>query len=179
MTSPLPLPDPSDEGLALRGDLAGLYERYAWRLLALLKNTLNVPEECLEDLHHDVWLKVGPALSAKPFKGHFRGWLFHIARNVVIDWRRRQRGAVPLPERLVDRNNPAPLAEVFREEEQALLGRCLKCLSEAERSVFRLRLAGADHPEICRQLGISVKVAYGLFDEAKRKLKECVKKADT
>ena len=129
-------------------------------------------------MHHDVWVRVCRALAEKPFQGHFRGWLFAIARHLVIDRQRSRRKALPLPDDLLDQRD-APPVRAIRAEERDRLERCLKRLDQAEARMFRLRSAGADYTEACQELGIDVKVGYRLFEEAKRKLTGCVQKADT
>jgi RNA polymerase sigma-70 factor (ECF subfamily) len=169
---------PSDEQLAARRDVGALYERYARRLLAFLGG-LGVPPRHLDDVHHDVWVRVCKTLEQTPFKGHFRGWLFRIARNLVIDWfRNRRRDAAPLPD--PDRLHAAQataLDGLLFQEEQAILRRCLEGLDRQEAAVFKLRAAGASYDEVCETLAMNRSVAYRLSYEATRKLASCVEQA--
>jgi RNA polymerase sigma-70 factor (ECF subfamily) len=170
---------PSDEQLALRRDVATLYERYARRLLAFLSG-LGVPERNLDDLHHDVWIRVFKAFEKRPFEGHFRGWLFKIARNLVMDHKRSPRhDAVALPDA---EGGPAvrasPLEGMLRQEEKVILQRCLGRLEQSEAAVFTLRASGASYDEVCEELRLDRKTAYRLSFEATNKLTSCVEQAN-
>jgi RNA polymerase sigma factor (sigma-70 family) len=178
MTPSRPIPEPGDEALAAAANVAALYDRYAHRLLPFL-DRLGVARASIEDVHHDVWVRVCKALAERPFHGHFRGWLFAVARNLVTDRKRKQHEAQPLPVDLLDQHGQQPLAGLLGAEQQALLQLCLERLAHNEASVFRLRLAGAEYAEVCEQVGVDVKGAYRLFEEAKRKLIGCVQKAQT
>src|SRR4051812_47544811 len=107
----------TDEDLAARRDVGALYARYARRLLAFLGG-LGVPRRLCEDVHHDVWLRVVAALAEKPFQGHFRGWLFQVARNLAIDRFRKAPEPAALPaEDLSPDQQPSPLESLLRQEE--------------------------------------------------------------
>lgn len=167
---------PSDEALAAAGDVAGLYARYARRLLAFLAGRLGVPAADLDDVHQDVWVRVTKALRDRAFAGHFRGWLFQVARNRVIDRGRKRREEGDYPEDIAAGEGPTPLDDLIGREERAALERCLGRLDEQEARVLRLRLAGADYDEVCGELGLVKDVAYRLAFEGKRKLTECVER---
>src|SRR5438552_16567913 len=70
-----------------------LYDRHARRLLAFLGGQVNMA--VLDDVHQEVWAKVWQAVPTGFRGGNFRAWVHQIARNVVID-QRRKRTAEPL-----------------------------------------------------------------------------------
>src|SRR4051794_14545211 len=85
-----------DEELAACRDLSGLYGRYAHRILAYISSR-GVPSSALEDTVQEVWVRVHNGLAARPFEGHFSGWLFQIARNVIVDRARKPAPPHELP----------------------------------------------------------------------------------
>src|SRR5262245_9530523 len=72
-----------------------LYDRHAKRLLAFLGG--RVSESALDDVSQNVWAKVWQALPTGFRGGNFRAWVHQIARNAVVD-QRRKRGCEPLPD---------------------------------------------------------------------------------
>ena len=81
--------------------------------------------------------------------GSFKSWLYAIARNVTIDMQRASRPQVEL-ERAELVHDPAPTPEEFAlvRDEQNRLWRALDHLSEEQREVLELRLAGLTGQEI-------------------------------
>ena len=169
---------PSDEQLAARRDVGALYERYSRRLVAFLGG-LGVAARHLDDVHHDVWVRVCKALEQSTFKGHFRGWLFRIARNLVTDLARSPRrdlAPLPEPDRLHGRQT-SPLDGLLNQEEKTILQRCLEALGQQEAAVFSLRAAGSGYDEVCERLDMDRTTAYRLNYEATKKLTWCVEQA--
>ena len=72
-----------------------LYDRHARRLLAFLGGRVGM--DVLDDVSQDVWAKVWRTLPTGFRGGNFRAWVHQIARNVVIDQRRKRRSE-PLPD---------------------------------------------------------------------------------
>jgi RNA polymerase sigma-70 factor (ECF subfamily) len=80
---------------------SSLYEIYFNRVYCYMMARVAATAEA-EDLTQELFLKVMISLKNFRFKGPpFDAWLFTIARNLVIDWIRRNstsRGKVPLEE---------------------------------------------------------------------------------
>jgi RNA polymerase sigma-70 factor (ECF subfamily) len=156
--------------------LLELYRRHAPGLLAFL--AARGPRADLEDLHQEVWLRVWRH-APHAFDGrHFRGWLYTIARHLLIE-RSRKRGADPADD-LDGRADPAarPVLEALLDEERrAALARCLEKLGEKARELVRGRLAGEDYAGLCRRLALTEAAAYKLFHTAKAQLRRCVEEA--
>ena len=97
-----PTPDPSnDSELARRASdrsLPGhgeafhqLYERHARDVLRFVAARADRQSDA-EDLCQNIWIKVHEALIKGGFDGrNFRGWLFRVASNVVIDQARKRK----------------------------------------------------------------------------------------
>jgi RNA polymerase sigma-70 factor (ECF subfamily) len=171
------IPEATDEELAARRDVTGLYDRYARRLIPFLA-ARGVPESDLEDVHQEVWVRVWNALGTAVFQGHFRGWLFQVARNLIIDRSRKAPPHAPLPNDspLTDRAC-SPAEELSRQEAMGQLARCLEHLEGKEAELFRGITGGAEYDEMCERLGISKGAAYKIFHQARSKLASCMERA--
>src|SRR5688500_8652046 len=73
-----------------------LYDRHAKRLLAFLGGRVSMG--ALDDVSQDVWAKVWQALPTGFRGGNFRAWAHRIARNAVIDQRRKRKSEPLLDE---------------------------------------------------------------------------------
>jgi RNA polymerase sigma factor (sigma-70 family) len=131
----------------------------------------------LDDLHQEVWVRVYRGLGARPFTGHFRGWLFQIARNIVIDHGRRPVRGLPLPgDDEFHHDGPTPPEVLTRRELFEQLERCLGRLQRNEAAVVRARTAGHGYEDVCSTLGIDRNAAYKLYSQATARLAECMKR---
>jgi RNA polymerase sigma-70 factor (ECF subfamily) len=106
----------------------------------------------------------------------FRPWLLSIARTVVIDdARRRGRRKRGSPGAWTDvpGDGPTPLESAERREARERAMSVLRSLPEAYQTPLTLRyLAGADHDEIGRQLGITNGSLRGLLHRGLTMLRE-------
>ena len=109
----------------------------------------------------DRLISTGPLSALPRFRqtsGTFRSWLFSIAHNVVLDQYRasNRRGERPLEDagQIYDRA-PSPEALTLMNDERRSVWQALGALTEEQRQVIELRLAGLDGPEIAQALGKS------------------------
>jgi len=159
--------------------LGHLYQRHGSKLLAFLST--RVRRSDLDDIHQEIWSRVWSRLP-EGFDGKdFRGWLFKIARNLLVD-RSRKKHPAPLEdhvENLVDPLGNRPDARLIDEERRAALKRCLEQLDARSRELVQRRLGGEDYPAICQRLGLTSAMAHRIFHEAKNRLKNCLERALT
>ena len=144
-----------EAALTDRTAFATLYERYADRVFGYFLRRAGHREDA-EDLTSLTFARALGKLRA--FRGRsFGAWLFGIARNAAIDHSRR-RSTIPLAhtaEALPD-PQPEPLAHILAGEDVALVQRLIARLSEEERELLALRVAGRlSNAEIAQVVGKS------------------------
>jgi RNA polymerase sigma factor (sigma-70 family) len=148
-------PDADDELMARvsAGDgeaFAALYERHKRPLFTFLVH-LTGQRPRAEDLLQESFLRVWRRRRQYQAAGHFRAWLFTIARHLAIDWMRRERiawedearslAAAAAPERA---DHPAEARELAERLEEAL-----GTLPPAQREIVLLsRVAGMSAGEV-------------------------------
>lgn len=148
----------SDEEIVARaqrdpGHFAPLYRRYAKPIHAFVLRRTGDPEQAA-DITSQVFTR---ALAALPRyrNGPFRGWIYAIARNVVIDSRRRGRPAVPMASaELIASRDTAPDDQAIANESRAALMVALDTLGETQRQIVLLRLSGLTGREVADELGM-------------------------
>jgi RNA polymerase sigma factor (sigma-70 family) len=137
-----------------RRAFAILYRRYVDPIYRYCYRRLG-SREAAEDATSLVFVK---ALEALPRyrSGSFRGWLFTIAHNVVADSYRSGRSPHPL-EATTELEDAEPGLEdlALVSEAASSLRNLLTRLSDDQRHVVELRLAGLADAEIARVLGRS------------------------
>ncbi|MCA9082035.1 MAG: RNA polymerase sigma factor [Planctomycetaceae bacterium] len=125
------------------------------------------------DLAQEVWLKAWNARE-KWTEGHFRGWIFQIARNRLLDEYRRQgsRPASQMPEEMeiVQR-----IVDDQSERIDALRG-CLEHVGGSFVQVLKLQLEGSSTEEIASLLNISPATVYTKASRGRDELRDCVER---
>ncbi len=146
-----------------------LYERYVESIYAFCFQRLG-SRELAEDATSQVFTN---ALAALPRyrAGSFRGWLYAIARNVVTDERRRP---VALPETRAASHDAA----LHDAESDIDLRRLLACLTDEQRDVVELRLAGLTGPEIAEATGKRPGAVRAIQFRAYQRLREILAEKD-
>ncbi|MCC6944846.1 MAG: sigma-70 family RNA polymerase sigma factor [Thermomicrobiales bacterium] len=149
-------PDEGDASLvtqATRGDaqaFALLYRRYLNQVYAFAASRLD-SRETAEDVTQTIFLKALGSLHTCRQPELFAGWLFAIARNVVIDAQRTNRVVITT---IDDRSELAdtarsPESEAIASEWSRELERLRRdCLSAGDRELLDLRMQGLSDKEI-------------------------------
>ena len=158
-----------------------LEERYRKPLFAWLVNQLGNRSDA-EDIYQDVWLKI--IKKAESFKNvSFKAWLWTIARNRVIDFRRKKRPDLtldatyseddqPMVERIESRER-SPAGSVEIDDMTKKVMAIVDQLPEIQREVFLMRMqAHLSFKEISESLHIPINTALGRMHDALKKVKK-------
>jgi len=150
-----------------------LYDRFAPALTAFLAS--RVQRSQLDDVHQVVWQRVWEVLIRQPFDGHFRGWLFTLARNYLIDLSRKS-APQNLPDDLdvAEAEDDSPVTNLLDAERWRVLRACLDSLEPTLAELIRGRLGGRSYEELCGSLGLEQPRAHRLFHTAKQQVERCV-----
>src|ERR1700736_6536500 len=87
-------------------------EQFRAEIFAYIQSKVGDPATA-DDLTQETFVKVGRALAKGTTPEHFRGWLYQIARNTIIDSLAESRRFVPLQDSVVDREVSKPGASDF------------------------------------------------------------------
>lgn len=151
-----------------------LYARFQRPLFTYLAR-LTGNRELAEDLLQETFIRVHRGREAYQPSGHFRAWLFTIARHMLIDWARRERVAWELRPAL-EENAVAPDRTESRAEALDLIARlerALQRLPRDDREVIVLsRVVGMDAEEISRATGGTAGAVRVRLHRALRRLAE-------
>ncbi len=119
--------------------LTAVYEEYYSKIYQFCYYRVS-HKETAEDITEDTFVKAFSGISKLQNLKAFEGWLYQIARNLVIDYYRQKRPQVALEniENIVEyENNIVDLINL--EVEQGLLMKLLKELNEEQQSVIKLK----------------------------------------
>jgi RNA polymerase sigma-70 factor (ECF subfamily) len=154
---------------------AQLYDRYLKQVYRYFLLRLGQRQEA-EDLTSQVFLAALEALPGYQRDGHFRAWLFGIARHKLADALRRRRPQVRLDEmgELADANETT-LVELVRSEDLKRLALVFASLKESDRELlslrFSARLSFAEMARLLKRKESAVKMSvYRLLERLERQL---------
>ncbi|MCF7837177.1 MAG: sigma-70 family RNA polymerase sigma factor [Candidatus Marinimicrobia bacterium] len=162
-----------DAFAALFEPLRGKLRAVAWRLVG--------PADA-EDIVMDTFLKAWQALPGFDGRSALATWLYRIARNRALDWRRRQQ-ARPAESfdagdyedhdpRTVDHQAESPAEAAARADDQAWVRRALDQLPQLHRQIVLLHYVdGLRYHEIAAALDLPQGTVMSRLFHARRKLR--------
>jgi RNA polymerase sigma-70 factor, ECF subfamily len=140
-----PVDDEQSLALAARRDpvaFGELYERYVKQIYAYLYTNLGNQADA-EDLTTQVFLAAWRGLSRYNERGVFKSWLFRIARNKIIDYRRKRKVDLPLEDGIAKTGNDwDPLRDLEQVDDLQRLAMVVKKLPPEQVEYLRLRFVG-------------------------------------
>jgi len=133
--------------------------RYVWNSL----RRLGVHERDLEDVAHEVFVRVHDQLPLFDATRPLKPWLFGLALGVATNYRRLARHRVDLVAELNEVSDPRGAADeaLLQRERAALVHAALQSVSLEQRAVLVLHeLDGCAIPEVATTLGLALNTAY-------------------
>ena len=153
-----------------------LYQRHKGPLFRFVLRQCK--QEFVDELFQDIWLKVINSRKQYQVKASFKTWLYHIARNRIIDYYRRQnlRPADNHSDKLVSisgaqNTQPENLLETNNQHE--LLMKAIAQLPPEQKEAFLLKEeAGLGIEDIANTTGVNFETAKSRLRYALNKLKQ-------
>lgn len=125
----------------------------------------------LEALVQEVWVKAW-VNRERYDNSHFRGWVFQIAKNRLIDHYRRG-GRTPRFEEWGEREVATQiLAE--QSDQSAALADCLQTVGGEFVAVLRLRIEGLPTDEIAARMSITPAAVFSRASRGRDALRQCI-----
>ena len=136
-------------------------------------------KEVAEDLAEEVFLKAFTKISSINESGAFEGWLYRIARNLVIDYYRQKKSTVALEEIENTLEYETNVVDVVNlQNQQKVLLKLIKELSAEQQVVLKLKFfEDLENHEIAELLNKSEGSVRVIQHRAIIKLQELIKKA--
>ncbi len=128
-------------------------------------------DDLLQEMASRLWAGFGKYDPSRKFST----WMFRIALNVAIDWRRRQTRRARETASLEDAGagiTDQSVQDVPKHEQLAELHELLEQLGEADRAILLLHLEGNSHREIGDILGLSESNVGTRFHRIKSTLRQ-------
>jgi RNA polymerase sigma-70 factor, ECF subfamily len=172
----------TEDGPAMPGrptfpELFSEYSGYVWTAL----RRLGAKDSDLEDLTHDVFIRVFAHLGEYDPTRPIKPWLFGFAFRIASEDRRRIRRRPQLVAQTAEPPdpNPGPIEQLLARERRQLAWAALETLELDRRAVFILHeLDGCPIPEVAESLGIPLATGYSRlrlaredFDQAARRIR--------
>jgi RNA polymerase sigma-70 factor (ECF subfamily) len=148
-------PDEAQLITAARFDLRHFDAIYKYYVSAVFRylysRTGNVHDA--EDITAQTFLVALETFNRFRGDGHFRAWLFGIARNKVVDLYRKRKPELPLDDAISTPTGEDPLVNAIRLEQRAVVATIIAALTDEEQELLRLRyLAEMSYREIANLL---------------------------
>ncbi|HDQ00095.1 MAG TPA: RNA polymerase sigma factor [bacterium] len=173
---------------AQRGNLQAFEElvrNYDEKLMRILYNMLNNIDDA-RDVYQEVFLKVFRSLKTYQFKSSFYTWLFRIAVNTCLNYRkkRKRHRYEPLPDDSIaeqgwfvvaDQADKNPEQHFLNTELHETINRSIQSLSDQQRTVFVLRhYHGYKLSEIAEIMNCTEGTIKNYMFRSVQKLRKCL-----
>lgn len=162
-----------------------LVERYSGSLFRFMMRMVGHPDQA-EDLVQEAFLRAYLSLASYNPQYRFSTWLFRIAKNLALNWIKRERRVIRLeairstpdspPVELVnDDQTHDPERHLERAELTELVQECLEALPPAYRVVVTLRhMADLSYAEIAASADLPINTVRSRLHRGRERLGECL-----
>lgn len=149
-----------------------LWEQYCCRLLAFIRGRVSNEAEA-EDILQEVFLRVHRQLCCASEWEKPDAWFYQIARNLIIDYYRRRKESVEIPEDFPELDDPIPTEDDPETRLALSLKETILELPEPYRQALILtEYEGISQKEMSERLGISFSGAKSRVQRARQKLRD-------
>jgi len=156
----------------MREPLELLWDHYSYRLLAFIRSRVADPADA-DDIRQEVFIRIHRHLCCRPEPewNKLERWIYQIARHLIIDYYRRRREPLEIPESL-----PAE-PDIPEDDPEAVLALSLKELIDELPEPYRQALIlteyqGLSQKQLAEQMGISLSGAKSRVQRARDKLRD-------
>ncbi len=149
-----------------------LFIRYREGIHRLLVTRTGSTQDA-EDILQETFIKVYLNISRYDGRYTFGQWVYTIARNTFIDFKRRHKDELSIDENfIIERNNlPSPEESIISSQQRANIMSCMSCLSPIQQQLFKLRfLDDCSYEEICERLNIPMGTVKTNIHRARTKM---------
>jgi RNA polymerase sigma-70 factor (ECF subfamily) len=150
-------------------DIEALWKEYHTALRRFIRKRVS-EESAVEDLLHDIYIKIHSRIDTLKDSSRVRSWLYQITRNTIIDFYRNHKPMQELPEGLSDSEQDVGRAA---KELSECVRPMIERISEPYREALILsELQGLTQKEVGEKQGISLPGAKSRVQRGRKKLKE-------
>ena len=160
----------------------GLVDRYQGRLLRLVSQIVRSREDA-EDIVQESFVKAYLSLNSFRGQSSFYTWMYRIAFNMAIDFKRKvaRRGGEAAPLEDIEKKGAlvdlpvtqSPSDAVYRKEQAHSIQKALEELTEEHRAVIVLReIDGLSYDDIARVTGVTVGTVMSRLHYARKRLQK-------
>ena len=150
--------------------LESVYKNFSKRLKEFIRRRVPT-DEIAEDILHETFLKMHEKIDSLKDESKLEAWLYQIARNTIIDFFRRRKQTVELPD------DEMPTEQSENDDAMQRLSPSVKEFVNSLQEPYRQALhmveyEGVKQTELAQRLGISVSGAKSRVQRARQMLKD-------
>ena len=151
-----------------------IWNEYRARLFRFVQSRVN-DTSVAEDIVHDVLTKVYAHLDRLKDHGKFKGWIYQITRNAIVDYYRNRKHLEKLPDTLIDSEVDVDKIAVVSESAEKEISHCITPLIEQlpthyRQAVILSEFEGITQKTIASRLGLSTSGAKSRVQRGRKML---------